>query len=270
MIVCLSSHTTRCCRCYCSAWINRSVGKAKMNGMYETKWIKMNIHEHWSCNSFITRSPTESILCPKRFLRFNSTNPMETIIIILKCTAHHHEPTIWRNWICTSFIVHNIDRSVHECHRQLCFYSIGTCNHAELCHIFAFSPLQILKIWLKNWRWKLRIIYYDNYDHHPRVAATIATTEIIFRQWIDKFIRCTWIILTTATFVAKIGKSPNVAQTNRVAHTRQYKLHFTRPLLSFRFQMGRFRIIIGITIVIGGAFRRAAIGKWRKKSILLI
>lgn len=48
-----------------------------------------------------------------------------------------------------------------------------------------------------------------------------------------------WIPLTASTFVAHVGKTPDIAQAHRIANAGQDKLHFVGPMLLARLQMGR-------------------------------
>jgi len=57
--------------------------------------------------------------------------------------------------------------------------------------------------------------------------------------------------LTAATFVAQVGKSPDVAETNGIADAGQHKLHFIRPMRPSGLPI--ITRIIRIAVVIAGA-----------------
>lgn len=61
--------------------------------------------------------------------------------------------------------------------------------------------------------------------------------------------------LTPSTFVAHVGKTPDIAQANRVANTGQDKLHFVGPMLLAWFQMGSLVGHVHVAVIVIDAQR---------------
>lgn len=72
-------------------------------------------------------------------------------------------------------------------------------------------------------------------------------------MFVSVFVEC--LQLTASTFVAHVGKTPDIAQAHRVTNAGQDKLHFIGPMLLARLQMCRLVRHVHVAVIVIDAQR---------------
>lgn len=92
------------------------------------------------------------------------------------------------------------------------------------------------------------------------VRVYILSMKLLFHLFesVSKYFQSVFSVilkLTASTLVAHVGKTPNIAQTHRVANAGQDKLHFIGPMLLARLQMGRLVGHVHVAVIVIDAQR---------------